>query len=381
MSLRSQAPSRTIGSGGALTPVPGSPFPAGDTPDSVAVDPTGRFAYVVNVAISGQLGAVSAFSIGPNGALTPVPGSPFPAGFGTISVTVDPTGKFVYVPNEFGNDLSAYSIGSNGALTPVPGSPFATTGEDPVSVAVDPTGQFAYVADFGIGSGTNGVSAFSIGSNGALTPVPGSPFATGNGPSAVAVDPTGQFVYVANSQDVSSLSGYSIGPSGALTPIAGSPFATGAQPISVAFTPKVPFASFFAKLKIGERHRGGFELKDFFTLGTNSNGIDPLTENATLQIGTFSVTIPAGSFEQDPNRRFEFKGVINDVSLEVQIVPLGNNIFTFKADGKGVDLTGLTNPVTVGLTIGIDSGSTAVRAEFEKRKKRDHRDEDWQEHE
>ena len=32
------------------------------------------------------------------------------------------------------------------------------------------------------------------------------------------------------------------------------------------------------------------------------------------------------------------------MKLEVQIVPLGNNIFTFKAEGTGVDLTGLTNP-------------------------------------
>jgi len=45
-------------------------------------------------------------------------------------------------------------------------------------------------------------------------------------------------------------------------------------------------------------------------------------------------------------------------------VPLGNNIFTFNAEGKGGDLTGLTNPVTVVLTIGTDSGSTAVRAQF-----------------
>jgi hypothetical protein len=89
----------------------------------------------------------------------------------------------------------------------------------------------------------------------------------------------------------------------------------------------VPFASFFAKLKIEERHRGGFELKDFFTLGTNSNGIDPLTENVTLQIGPFSVTIPAGSFKHDPNGRFEFKGVISGVRLEVQIVSIGNNIW------------------------------------------------------
>jgi hypothetical protein len=36
---------------------------------------------------------------------------------------------------------------------------------------------------------------------------------------------------------------------------------------------------------------------------------------------------------------------------------LGNNIFTFKAEGTGVNLTGLANPVTVVLTIGIDSAT------------------------
>jgi hypothetical protein len=48
-------------------------------------------------------------------------------------------------------------------------------------------------------------------------------------------------------------------------------------------------------------------------------------------------------------------------------VPLGNNIFIFKAEGTGVKLTGLTNPVTVVLTIGIDSGTTAVTAHREPR--------------
>jgi hypothetical protein len=186
---------------------------------------------------------------------------------------------------------------------------------------VDPTGKFAYVASFGLESPggffvPSTVWAYSVGSNGTLTPVPGSPFATGNGATSVAI------------------------------------------------TPLVPFATSFAKLEIEARHRPGFDLKESFTLGTNSNGINPATEIVTLQIGILSVTIPAGSFEQDPNGTFEFEGVIDDVRLEVQIVPLGNNIFTFKAEGKGVDLTDLTNPVTVVLTIGIDSGTTAVTAKF-----------------
>ena len=51
--------------------------------------------------------------------------------------------------------------------------------------------------------------------------------------------------------------------------------------------------------------------------------------------------------------------------MRFQIVPLGNNIFSFNAVGAGVDLTGLTNPVTVVLTIGINSGTTTVTAQFQ----------------
>src|SRR5260370_2613698 len=111
-----------------------------------------------------------------------------------ILLTAPLRGEFAYVANVKSNTVSAYSVGSNGALTPVPGSPFAT-GHDPMSVTVVPTGWFAYVVN--INDST--ISAFSIGSNGALTPVPGSPFASRysggrgvhwqNGPHSVSVAP------------------------------------------------------------------------------------------------------------------------------------------------------------------------------------------------
>jgi hypothetical protein len=123
----------------------------------------------------------------------------------------------------------------------------------------------------------------------------------------------------------------------------------------------VPFASSFAKLEI-EQDR--FDLKESFTLGANSNGINPVTEKVTLQIGTFSVLIPAGSFNQGFFEGFVFDGVISGVSLRVQIVPLGNNTFRFNAAGTDVDLTAHTNPVTVVLTIGINSGTTTALARF-----------------
>jgi 6-phosphogluconolactonase len=105
----------------------------------VAVDPTAKFAYVANFASNN----ISAFSIGSNGILTPLPGSPFAGSQTPLSVAVEPTAKFAYVANRFGSNISAYRIGSNGALTPLPGSPFAA-GYEPYSVAVDPTAKFFY---------------------------------------------------------------------------------------------------------------------------------------------------------------------------------------------------------------------------------------------
>src|ERR1700735_516738 len=56
-----------------------------------------------------------------------------------------------------------------------------------------PGEQFAYAADEDSGK----VSGFIVhGANGKLTPIEGSPFTTGkSGPTSVAVDPAGRFLY------------------------------------------------------------------------------------------------------------------------------------------------------------------------------------------
>jgi DNA-binding beta-propeller fold protein YncE len=82
----------------------------------------------------------------------------------------------------------------------------------------------------------------------------------------VAVDPTGKFAYVLN-ESSNNVSVYRIGANGALTPIPGSPFAAGLNPYSVAITPRVPFASSFARLEIA---RLGFVLGEWFTLGRSA---------------------------------------------------------------------------------------------------------------
>lgn len=126
----------------------------------------------------------------------------------------------------------------------------------------------------------------------------------------------------------------------------------------------------FAHFSVGaETEDDEFEVKGTFTLSTDSDGeesdgINPLAEYTSLQVGTFYTTIPAGSFEQDKKGQFKFEGDINGVALEMKIEALGGGIFEFKAEGEGADLKA-ENSVTVGLDIGNDSGRTIVTAEFE----------------
>src|SRR5260221_177084 len=100
----------------------------------------------------------------------------------------------------------------------------------------------------------------------------------GIGMVSLAAPLRAQFAYVPN-VGKNNVSAYSIGANGALRPVAGSPFAAGINPNSVAITPLVPFASSFAKLEIAKQ---GFDLNESFTLGANSNGINPVSYNRKL---------------------------------------------------------------------------------------------------
>jgi hypothetical protein len=58
-------------------------------------------------------------------------------------------------------------------------------------------------------------------------------------------------------------------------------------------------------------------IKSNFTPGAGSNGINPATKPVTLQIGSFTITIPPGSFVNPGPGYYSFLGVINGVSLQV----------------------------------------------------------------
>jgi len=171
---------------------------AGLFPNAVAVDPSGRFAYVANGDLFRGTGSVSMYTINATtGALTSI-GTIVTAGAGASSVAVDPSGKFAYVTHEFSDNVSMFTINAaTGALTSIG---MIAAGITPGSVAVDPSGRFAYAAN----SGSNDVSMYTINATtGALTSI--GTAAAGIIPASVAVDPSGKFAYVANngSNDVS----------------------------------------------------------------------------------------------------------------------------------------------------------------------------------
>ena len=128
----------------------------------------------------------------------------------------------------------------------------------------------------------------------------------------------------------------------------------------------INFSAFCAELETSEEAHKRFELESKFMLGANSGGINPPAEPVTLQLGTFSTTFPAGSFVKTRSGKFVFEGQINGVTWEVRIASFGNNSFTLKARGKGVDLSTMMKPVTVTLLIGNDTGSTAAFSEEEE---------------
>jgi YVTN family beta-propeller protein len=186
---------------GALTSI--GTIAAGAGPDSVAVDPAGKFAYVTNFGSND----VSMYTIdATTGALASIGTGTIAAGTSPDSVAVDPAGKFAYVTNFNSNDVSMYTIdATTGALASI-GS--VAAGTNPFSVAVDPAGKFAYVANWTGPNSDGSVSMYTIdATTGVLTPT--GTIATELSPTSIAIHPSGKFAYVTNSGS-NSVSMYSI---------------------------------------------------------------------------------------------------------------------------------------------------------------------------
>jgi len=178
-----------VGSGGALTPTPGSPYTAGVKPSGVAADPLNSYLYVTDFA-SNQLigyGVYSSYSV--NFLLN----GPYKSGGQPSAVVVDPRGRFLYISNSLDSSVGAYVIdlqsGTPSSAVNTTGSQTNSTDTQPVAIAVDPAlGRFVYTANY-LG---NSISGFRLDPTaGTLKATQATPYPTGIHPSAVALAPHG----------------------------------------------------------------------------------------------------------------------------------------------------------------------------------------------
>ena len=302
--------------------------PGAVDPQSIAVDRTGKFAYVMNAGCSGGNGGyVSMYTINPTtGALASIGPPAWTYGYGVDygsgvyagSVTVDPVGKFAYVTNS--GDVYDYGLtdGANGsvAIYTIDATTGALTSAGtingncpglclPSSVLVDPSGKFAYVAN-GYGGGFIDAVPFNVAmytinaTTGALTSI--GTIATGTEPTSIAADPSGKFVYVVNENmgaAAGNVSMYAINATtGALTSMG--TIAAGADPVCVAVDPAGKFA---------------------YVANSHSNDVSMYTINATTGALKSTGTIATGkdpvSVAVDPAGKFAYVANYgsNDVSM------------------------------------------------------------------
>jgi YVTN family beta-propeller protein len=315
--------------------------PVGGTTSGVAVTPDGTKVYVTQLFTG-----ISVINTATNkvGATVPIFGG---------AIAVAPNGQRAYVTNLNDNTTSVIDTANNKVV--------ATILVGGGAIAVTPDGKHVYVTNLDFFS----VSVIDTASNTVATTVP-----VVNGAVDIAITPDGKKVYVA---------GGSVSVLNTTSNIVVATVAVPNSAVGIAIMPPpagVPFLAFNAELQIDidrDPKRDAFALESSFTLSSiASNGIHPLTEPVTLQVGTLSITIPPGSFRNRENENedegehedgfFTFHGVIDGVQLKALIKRTGTLRYAFHAKAKGANLTGTNNPVQVTLTIGDDTGTASVTA-------------------
>lgn len=221
-------------------------------PSCLTVDPSGTHAYLTSQITAtggtGYAGVVYIYSVDPaTGKLTLQPNTAqstpeytFPVALGCLQFT--PNGKFAYATSgieKAGDQLANFSVNSDGTLTLQNSISFPYY---PTGVAIGPLGDFLYVDVVDIAGGASGVSSiygYAIDpTSGALSPLTGSPFTLPAGTYGnLSLHPSGNFLYVANSNS-NTISEYTINrQSGAVSASASSVVTPCTNPMALQFAP------------------------------------------------------------------------------------------------------------------------------------------------
>jgi YVTN family beta-propeller protein len=308
---------------------------------AAAITPDGKHAYVETRDFGLQLNVV-VIDTATNTTTVVVPGIAGNGGQTGPGIAITPSGGTVYVAAAFAPVVTAISTVNNTVIGTIP------TADGPTGIAITPDGSRVYVADRAAGA----VTVIDTASNTAVATI--TPFF---GPSAVAITPDGASAYVTDS----ATSSVSVIATATNTIVATVPVGTGPRAVATTIL-STPFAAFtIDNLNISPQ---GFHEQGDFTLGANSEGVDLAHQLVKLTIGSFSLTIPAGSFRQlGGNHHFVLNATINGLQVDFNLTANhgSSTDFSYVVNVHGVDLTSQPDPVTVGLTIGHNTGTTTVQ--------------------
>jgi 6-phosphogluconolactonase (cycloisomerase 2 family) len=228
----------------------------------VVTDPSGRFLFVSR---SGGRGGIDVFGInGQSGVLTLAAGAPFDVDHQADSLVADPSGRFLFAVRTFNFATESFAIDpTSGALSSSPGRRLDLD-DAPTAPVLRPDGRVLY---YGAGSGARVRSASVDTVTGLL--IQGGSTEVQDNVRALAVAPTGSFLYVTTATPLSSntLFAYRITQAtGALTSLSGTAFASGFdaagtnfRPDTVAFDPVGRFAYILDRPgRTGAHSRGVF---------------------------------------------------------------------------------------------------------------------------
>ena len=202
---------------------------------------TNTFLYVADAEIASGKATILGFVENPkDGSLVAIPGANsnggFNAGNAPSSLIVDLTGKYVYMTDKQQNEIFGYQIANatTGALTGLVSSPYAT-GQYPVSITIEPRDQYVYVANYNSAT----VSSYTLNlANGSLGASASSNFSTTTAPTCVTVESElGIYLYTSDYLNA-SISGGQLSPNtGQLSAVANSFFPSVSQPICLVTVP------------------------------------------------------------------------------------------------------------------------------------------------
>jgi 6-phosphogluconolactonase (cycloisomerase 2 family) len=229
---------------------------------------------------------IAAFDRHADGSLTATPGSPFPAGGagtgsgigsqGALQESAD--GRYLLAVDAGSGQISVLRIASDGKLSPVGGSPVASGGAEPVSIAVHD--ELVYAANGG--AGANNYTGFELDHDGHLHALAGSTVVLpeGSEPGDVLFNrPGGNLVGVRIK--TSLIDSFAV-KGGRLKPAPGSPFpAQGPGPFGSEFRPTNP-AQLFVSNAHGGKEAGtvsAFSVTDAGAL--SSIGTSPFADHQT----------------------------------------------------------------------------------------------------